>query len=278
METEQETQTEDLTPDAAEALEHINKTGEFPVNIDDDDWYSDAVKKRIGKEVSKRKTLQGQVEEIETDRERIRRELKEAREKLSSYEQKADEDLDGRAKSLKERRDKALDDGDLSVYNDLNDELMEVKIELRDRARRPKVQPEPEPRQEQPKTAQAAADWLKNNSDWVTTDTEKAAHAQRIEQQLFREGYTAADPGTYQELDRRLSAYDNEPVDDLGDDPEPQPRVGATTGVPRDAGHRQPRSRPGTLTRNDLQRMQAAGLDPNDPKHRKGWIDRNKPL
>ena len=268
----------DLTPDAAEALDHVNKTGEFPVNIDDDDWYSDAVKKRIGKEVGKRKTLQGQLEEVESDRERLRRELKESREKLSSYEKQADEDLDDRAKDLKARRDKALDDGELGQYNDLNDELMEVKIELRDRARRQKAEPAVEPQTDKPQTARAAADWLNKNSDWVNTDQEKAAHAAKIEQQLFREGFTADDPDTYKELDRRLSSYDNAPVDDLEDDTPPQ-RGSATAGVPRgDASNTPPRGKPGVLTRADLQRMQAVGLDPNDPKHRKGWLDRNKPL
>lgn len=278
MAQEQEMETEqDLTPDAAEALEQANKTGRFPVDIDDDDWYSKAVGKRIDKEVSKRKALQDQLLERETEAERLRRELMESRERLNKYEAKADEDLDARAKDLKARRDKALDDGELNVYNDLNDELMEVKIELRDRTRRTKAEPKPEtPRQSQ--TAKAAEEWLKRNSDWVTTDKERADRAALIEQQLFREGYTANDSSTYEELDRRLNKREaaDEVVDD-DDEPAPPPRGSATTGVPRDTAPRTPRNAK-VLTRGDLQKMATFGLDPNDPAHRKAWLDRNNPI
>lgn len=278
MAQEQEMETEqDLTPDAAEALEQANKTGRFPVDIDDDDWYSKAVGKRIDKEVSKRKALQDQLEERETEAERLRRELMESRERLNKYEAKADEDLDQRAKDLKARRDKALDDGELNVYNDLNDELMEVKIELRDRTRQPKAEPKPEtPKQSQ--TARAAEKWLERNSDWVTTDKERADRAALIEQQLFREGYTASDSATYEELDRRLSKRDaaDEVVDD-DDEPAPPPRGSATTGVPRDTAPRTPRNAK-VITRGDLQKMATFGLDPNDPAHRKAWLDRNNPI
>jgi hypothetical protein len=279
QEHEMEAEEQDLTPDAAEALEQANKTGRFPVDIDDDDWYSKAVGKRIDKEVSKRKALQDQLLERETEAERLRRELMESRERLNKYETKADEDLDSRAKDLKARRDKALDDGDLNVYNDLNDELMEVKIELRDRVRRPKAEPAAEPEKTRPlRTAKAAEDWLKRNSDWVTADKERADRAALIEQQLFREGYTANDSETYEELDRRLSKREAaaDVVDD-DDEPAPPPRGSATTGVPRDTAPRTPRNAK-VITRGDLQKMATFGLDPNDPKHRKAWLDRNNPI
>jgi hypothetical protein len=287
MEQENREFDDDLAPDAREALE----SGEFSLDaIDqeahDDDYesYGKKVKKRIDKEVSKRKALADRLAETETNAQRIARELKEAKDKLNQYEERESEGLDTRAKDLQARRDAALEAGEMAEYNKLNDELTDVRFDLRERRRRPPVETKIEVEQEPPpKTntsglSKAAAAWVEDNEDWLGEDQEKAANAAKIERQLINEGYLVTDPDLYAELDRRLSGYGREEeIDDTDDIVEP-PRRGASAGVPRNSGNQRPSSRPGALTRTDLQKMRNAGFDPDNPADRKGWLDRNKPL
>jgi hypothetical protein len=277
MENEQIEPENDLDPDAQAALE----AGEIDVadNSDDMDSYGPRVQKRISKEVSKRKALEDRLNAVETEKERYARELKEARDKLSSYEKDADEGLDKREAELKARRDAALEQGELTTYNELNDELDEVKWQKRKRAERP-VQPEPEhgtrEATQRPEIAPAAQAWIDRNSDWLQSDEDRKIAAAKIEKQLVAEGYTYQDPETYKELDRRLASYGSEEAG-FEDEVPATPR-GATSGVPRDTSSNIPRNRKGVLTRDDLSRMKRAGFDPSDPSHRKAWLDRNKPL
>lgn len=282
MENEQVAPENDLDPDALEALESGVLDNEISDDDDDTESYGRRVKKRIDKEVSKRKALEDRLSAAEEEKQRVRRELLEARERLSSYEKDADEGLEQREKELKTRRDKALEEGELTTYNELNDELDEVKWQKRTRAQRP-VQPEPEHEtQEAPPKSNvtpAAQAWIDKNSDWLQSDDDRKIAAAKIEKQLVAEGYTYQDPETYRELDRRLATYGNDSLEEYDDDvAQPATPRGATGGVPRDTGSNVPRNRKGVLTRDDLGRMKRAGFDPSDPAHRKAWLDRNKPL
>jgi len=280
MGEEQHEVEDDLTPDAREALE----AGVIDHDEDDDESYGKRVNKRIAKEVSKRKALADRLAETETNAQRIARELKEAKERLSQYEERETEGLDTRAKDLQARRDAALEAGEMGEYNKLNDELTDIRMDMRDRRRQRAEKPveierdEPAPRTNTSGLSKAAAAWVEENEDWLGEDQEKAANAAKIERQLIGEGYKVTDPDLYEELDRRLGGYDKEVEIDDPDDEVEKPRRGATPGVSRESGSRRPASRQGALTRTDLQKMKNAGLDPNSPSDRKGWIDRNKPL
>lgn len=272
---------DNLDSDARKALEAGEFNADSPIEHDDDyDSYGRKVKKRIDKEVYKRKALETQLEETETEKQRIRRELKEAREKLSKYEEDETKSLETRVKDLQARRDKALDDGELTEYAKLNDELTDTKLDVvkRTTKRVQAPEPDPEPAKKTDDIAPAARAWLEKNADWLDEDPDKAAKAAKIEKALVREGYAYSDPDTYEELDRRLNGEAASEDDDLYDDNEPTPRAGATAGVVRDAGARNARQRPGTITRDDLARMKRAGFDPQSAEDRKGWMNRNKPL
>jgi len=282
---EHEQNNDDLTPDAIEAL----KSGELAQSGTDDDEdvgeYGQKVQKRIHKEISKRKTWETKYQQKESEAERYKRELKEARDKLAGYETREDESLTNRTKELTERRDAALAAGELTEYNKLNDELTDVKIELRERARMRNRQPEPEKEDDAVQTNKAsniaapAQAWIDENTDWIGKDQKKTATAARLERQLFSEGYSAEDPQTYEELDRRLSALEggNETEYEEEEEP-PQQRLGATSGVPRDTGSRQNRNRSGKLNSDDLRAMRRSGMNPDNPEHRKAWLQRNNPL
>lgn len=272
-----EEELSDLDDDAKAALQ----AGEVQVEDEDPDAeYGERVRKRIGKEVSKRKAIETQLESERAERARLDAELAESRKRLSSYESEQDEGLKTKAEDLKSRRDKALDDGDLSEYNRLNDELMDARIELRDRStRRPAVQEEDRP-QQQVAAPQASQDWVARNRAWLAADEANLSLAKGLEQKLAKKhgGYNDA---LYRELSKRLAAVSEDFIDDDGDDLEryddPPPRS-TTAGVPRESFSDSPRRAAGKLTRDDLSAMSRYGMDPNSPSDRKAWLNRNAEL
>lgn len=259
---------------------------------DDEEEYSAKVQKRIGKLVSQRKLVETERDTERDRRTQAERERDEALARLAKYEERQDSDLTSRAEDLVKRRDAALDDGDLTVYNQLNDELMEVRLEMRERKKAPRVKaPDPEPQQQPraaepaaPKLAQAAKDWLDRNSDWIydPSNRERAIQAQRLEAELISEGYYYDEPELYQELDRRLgqmaqpTAGDGQGIAAAAS----QTRQTAQAGTNRDSlPNTPPRDRnPAKLTRADLDKMARYGLDPQSPKDRKAWLQRDAEL
>lgn len=265
----------ELDDEAKDALQN----GELENEHDDED-YGERVRKRINKEVSKRKALAEERDRLAAEREQIQRERDEARARLAKYEERQDEDLKAKVDDIKARRDKALDEGDLAEYNKLNDELLDARIELRDRStRRPAPREDNDDRQPAaiPKASSA---WVERNRDWLMADPANQELAKSIEQKLVRKhgGYTDE---LYRELSKRLASVSDDYVyDDVAEDDfeEPAPR-GNTAGVPRDS-YDEPTSqrRSGKLTRADLAAMAKFGMDPNSPKDRKAWINRNAEL
>ena len=161
------------------ALEH--EAGE-----ETEDDYGERVRKRIGKEVSRRKALESERDQERAERERVQRERDEAMARLSKYEARQDEDLKSKADDLKTRRDKALDEGDLAEYNRLNDELMDTRIELRDRSTRRPAKADDEgggeqQRQtQQPAASGAGSEWVARNKAWLQADEANVALAKGI--------------------------------------------------------------------------------------------------
>jgi hypothetical protein len=272
--------TDDLDDDALEALQTGAIDHEGTGDDEDLETYGKRVQKRIGKEVSKRKVVETERDQFKSEAQRYREELERARKRLSEYEEQDDKNLEDREKDLIARRAKALDEGEMKEYNELNDELMDLKVERRTR-KVIKPEPEPVPAKEDTtsRVSEATRKWVDQNSDWLNSDKAKAAEAVKIERQLIKEGYSTSDPDLYQELDKRLNGGtdDDESIEDLLEEDERPQQRGATTGVPRDRGTRQAGKR-GRLTRDDLVRMKRANLDPNNPEHRKAWIKRNDPL
>ena len=286
----------DLDDDAIAALQN----GELSSDIETetpiyDDKYNVKINKRIGKEVKKRKVLEEELQAERSKNKRLQEEIAESRKVLSSFEDQQDEDLKTKADDIKARRDKALDEGDLNTYKDLNDEWTEAQIELRERSRRPKKQAADNDGQDDggkrnggSGMSEPASDWVSSNSDWLGQDKSKTTRAQEIERALAHEGYSVHDPELYRELDRRLAREfdDNSDLtiggdDDLDDEVDLRgQRQSSSAGVPRETGGDDRPSRRGSqkLTRSDLVSMQKYGFDPNSPTDRKAWINRNAEL
>lgn len=270
------------------------KNGDY-VNVNDDDWYTKAVKKKIDKHHRRAKDAEDQLAEERAERARLQAEVEASRKRLSQYEDEQDEGLKGRIDDLKSRRDKALDDGELSEYARLNDELTEAKIEQRDRVHRRSAKPAAQDdddhggrgrQQATPKASGAAQSWGQKHLAWLQQDEANLSLAKSIEAKLARKYRGYDDPEMYRELSKRLAAASDDFVDDEGgfddevidDDPPPR-QGGASSGVPRNPGSHDAGSRGSDrLTRNDLSSMAKFGLDPNSPKDRLAWKSRNAEL
>lgn len=291
---------DDLTDEAREALQS-NPDAFNPRELDGDDdrfdEYGARVKKRISKEVKQRKVIETELQRERSEKERLRAEreqfeaeLREARERLSQFEEREGQTYKSREEDLIARRQAALDDGDLAAVNKLNDELLDVRLHLREKANRPPPRKEPPaaaPEAVRPRVAAATQDWMDKRADRL--DDNLLMRAARIEKELTQDGYKVSDPKLYEELDKRLFPEEYEDAGGLGDEYEdldedepaarraPQQR-GAVAGVPRDTGGRRATGRSQQLTADDLRKMARWNLDPNNPKDRAAWRNRNNPL
>lgn len=254
LNAKQEDEYEDLD---ASAVAHLN--GEEPAQEQDtDDEYSDKVRKRIGKEVSKRKRIEGERDVYKEAATKAASELAEFK-KAEAERRKAR--LEAETSALAEQAASRLEDGETADYMKLNDQLLDRKIELRD-VSRDIAAAASVPEAPTPKVSDAAIDWMSENEDWLKTDHEKAKQAKSIEDELKAEGYSVSDPGTYQELSRRLNTLAKER------NPPSTPQV----SVPGSSIPSSPASNARRLNNEDLQTMQRYGLDPRNPAHRAEWL------
>jgi hypothetical protein len=299
-EAQAQDELDDLTDEAREALQSDPKAFD-PRELDsDDDRFEDygiRVRTRIKKEVDRRKVIETELQSERSEKERLRAEreqfeaeLREARERLSQFEEREGQTYKSREEDLLARRQAALDDGDLTAVNKLNDELLDVRLKLHEKTNRPAQKREPErqpPQQDvRPRVAATTQAWMDKRADRL--DDNLLMRAARIEKELTQDGYKVSDPKLYEELDRRLFPEEYDDAGGLGDEYEalddepsatrqPQQR-GAVAGVPRDSGSRRAAGRNQQLTADDLRKMARWNLDPNNPKDRAAWRNRNNPL
>lgn len=255
---------DDLTDEAREDLQSPDFHREMEaISQGDEDapHMGNRARRKIHKERWRRK-------HAEEERDRIKAERDQALKELEEYRTKESESIDTQMDDIKKRRDEALEEGELGTYGKLNDEL----YDLRDRKNQSVRKPEPKQEVEETRISDATMGWVDNNRDWLNVDKEKTQVAARIERQLVKEGYDLNDDELYEELDRRLSNYGDEP--DIDDDD--TPAYGATTGVPRDTASPNARRTGNRLTAEDLRKMARFGFDPNSKEDRDNWRRRNE--
>lgn len=251
---------DDLTPDALEAL-----NSDDPIEHEGDEPKPDkkSIKHRIGKEVEKTRLERERADQLE-------RELQEAKKRLSGYEKQQIEQTDAREDELIEAKKKALDEGDLERYDEIRDELEEVRFNKRMRKQAPQAE-----EQEQPsgrKQAEAAAAWTAENRDWFGKDQEKTRRAVQIERELREEGYSVSDPDLYKELNKRL-AGGNESEGDDSEFYEEESIRNTPPPPPRDRGSNTPRGKVSRrMTAEDVANMRRFQMDPEDPQQRKQYM------
>jgi len=251
---------------------------ETPKEEDDDkESYSRRVQKRLDKLVYERNVEREarakDAEELAAFRTE-QAELKAQIEELRQYRKKEAEDqsiqeLESKRKALLQRKKEALEINEYDEVVEIDDELMELKIQSRQQKPEPVVQkqtppptPPATPEQEPApvaNTPQAQQNWETNNA-WIFDVNQKPRleKANKIFRELLDDGYDLDDPDTYVQLDKKLKR-------------ETPPPAGAP-----DRGQVVGSNSKTAFTAEDKKRMAAWGLDPNDPRQRQEWIKNRK--
>jgi hypothetical protein len=164
-----------------------------------------------------------------------------------------------------------LEIGDYDDLLSIDDELMEIKLQLRQPPEPAAPKPTPVELEREPirqvyqeptptaNTPQAQQDW-ENSNQWIYDEKQKPRldKANKIFKELLDDGYDLDDPDTFVQLDKRLKR-----------------EVPPSPGAP-DRGQVIGSDSKTGFTAEDKRRMAAWGLDPDDPKHRKEWIKNRK--
>lgn len=235
---------------------------------DDDQQYSVRVKKRIAKEVWRRKQAEENVGRLNAEFRTLRAELDQIKSRTAAAEaQAAEGTLREKVQSAQQRLKQAKEDGD----TDAEMAALDAYVELREKQRQFEQQRQtPQTAAQVPAGAQA---WLDKNPWYQRPEYQPAARlAEQLDVVLQSEGFTTADPEMYVELNRRLVAAMPKMAKVVGEvTTQRQTRTpGPPTGSSSADGKSTPTKR--TLTNADLAEMSKFGMNPDNMEHRKIWL------
>ena len=223
---------------------------------DDTEEYSKKVNKRINKLVAERNIERDENTKLRDRLDKLEQSQHEA------TQERVNSDIDSRVADIKRRKMAHMDDGEYEKAEELNDELLDLKIKKHQPA---EVQPEQQYQQsEQYQQPQAEVEWTKNN-DWFNSNSNpsRSNYAKALFSDLLQEGYDPNDAELYSELDERLG---NKP---------PQREKPPLQAVP-DRGTVTGSSKQVKFTQRDTQLMRDYGLDPNNTDHRTAWLENKR--
>jgi hypothetical protein len=234
-----------------------------------------AFQKRLDRE--RRAKLKARREAADANRraEEIERRLAEQSRTLSEQERKAIDD--GIATAKRELKE-AFENGDTDKQVELTERLSELNARKLVADRQKESSP-PESGQNKSGVPDLARKWMSKNGDWFRQPgfERYTLAANRIDAQLYEEGYDVNSRDYYRELDKRLGAK----FPDLFDDEKPGKRdgrsrsrdrrstVASVDGASNDRASRRALTGKVELNSEDFAVMRAFGLDPNDPAHLK---------
>lgn len=239
---------------------------------DDDEEPSqprNAFQKRLDRERRAKLKARRDAEEARTHAQELERQLQEQSQTISeSQRQQIENDIKSSQAELKN----AFENGDTDKQVELTVKLSELQAKklVADRQQPPK--PEGQPEGGMPKLAQT---WMKKNGDWFRQPGFErfTRAANRIDSELYQEGYDVNSRDYYQELDKRLSSqfpdmFDEKPGKRDGKPRDRRSTVASVDGAPTSRSKRALSGRI-ELGAEDFRVMRAFGLDPNDPAHLK---------
>lgn len=261
---------ENNTNDAILDDDNLGESIDIIENNDTDDHKESYASKvnRVTKRISKltyerniereaNEKLRAEVEETKA----MLQELKAAHEERSVKE--SAQGANAKRSELLAQKKEALESGDYDLVIDLDEQLLDLRGS-NDSARpsqniTPQQQPTQQPTQ-QPRYSQAELDWAAKNT-WIN-DPKQATRYQQANSiyldMIQNQGYDPDDQETYDVLDKRIRRN------------APPPSTGG--GVDRGNLTADERSSV-RITPEDKARMEAFGMDPNDPKARTFWLD-----
>lgn len=242
---------------------------------DEDASYGAKVRKRIDKEVWRRKSAEEEANRLKAELAALRADVEQIKVRHTVAEAQATEGQwrDQLAAAQKRLRD-AKENGDIDAEIQAADDYAEARDRLRSAEAARKQQ------QETPASAPATSAtlpagtraWLAKNAWFQSGANPRAVRlAVELDAELQADGYSPHDPAMYAELNKRLRAAlpNIAPLlGDMGGQRTPGPPTGTSSadGESRSA----PKKR--QLSREDLAEMKAYGLNPGSMEDRKAWL------
>lgn len=261
----------------------IEGRGSMPHDEDNTEDYGRKVRRRINKEVSRRKSAEEVSQRAQADARKARARAEELEAKLQQKEM--DEEVSSVVTKAQEELEQAIEDGDTKKQAELT-----TKIAMASAPRRPEPKspaatttdidgdnPKPAPLHE---SAQRFID----RNKWFTDNPKARAKAIAIESDLREnEGFDFGDD-LYAEVERELleempelagdDGLDDDPGQDLALDP-PRQRQAVTPRARGDVPPRRNRGE-GHMTTAMQKTMITYGFNPQDPAHIKSFLKHRK--
>lgn len=261
-----------------------------PRHQDDDDQWSARVKKRIDKEVGRRKAL----EERFADRERalldqintLSAEVGAIKTRNAAADaQAAEGTLQAKLHSAKQRLRQAMSDGDDDAAVTATEDIADARVEMREMAARQERQREQQEQQgrqqqtdnQQPQIPETMGKWLKANSWYQSGQNPRAARlAAELFEDIRQDGFDPNDTSTYAELNKRIRAAIPRAADTIKDIESAVPTRRRESGPPTGTSSADGRAAPvsgarRTFTDQDKARMRAFDIE-DTPENRKIWL------
>ena len=254
---------------------------------DDDEQWSARVKKRIDKEVGRRKAL----EERFADRERalldqintLSAEVGAIKTRNAAADaQAAEGTLQAKLHSAKQRLRQAMVDGDDEAAVTATEDIADARAEMREMESRKREHQDQRSRQaqtdnQQPQIPETMGKWLKANSWYQSGQNPRAARlAAELFEDIRQDGFDPNDAGTYAELNKRIRAAIPRAADTIKDIESAVPTRRRESGPPTGTSSADGRAAPvsgarRTFTDQDKARMRAFDIE-DTPENRKIWL------
>ena len=200
-----------------EAVEETKEQKEKRFSEEEIKKYGFNVKRRIGKEVAKRREAERQRDEVSSyvkiimeERDRLKGRL----EKLdTNYVSEVESRIQSGLQASQAKLAKAREDGDLKAEVEAQKEisrlgyeearLADLKASQPEKQETENIQQQPVP-QQRPPIDEKTQDWIDNNKSWFGKVKGMTATAYDIHDDLMGEGYDGSSDEYFNELDRRL--------------------------------------------------------------------------
>lgn len=243
---------------------------------DDDADYSQRVKKRIDKEVARRKAAEERETRLSAQLAALHADISAMKVRNAAADaQAAEGTLQAKLQSARQRLQQAKLDQDVDAELSARDEYDDLRSQEREFRNQTRLAQQQQERAQPGQLATGTAQWLERNN-WYTTgaNPQLARMAAMLDESLQEEGYDPNDPEMYVELNRRLKSAVPKSASIIGEMKPAAPRQ-RDPGPPSGTSSADSTGTPSVkrkLTRDDLARMQQFGLDPNDKEARRAWL------
>jgi predicted DNA-binding protein (UPF0251 family) len=245
---------------------------------DDDTAYSNRVRKRIDKEVFRRKSAEERENRLKAELDALRADVEAVKSRNAAADaQAAEGTLQGKLTAARQRLSQAIEDGDPQAQAAATEEVADAKAEIREAGR---AKQQPEARQpDRPALRTGTAQWLERNQWYMSGQYPRLAlRAAELDAALQQEGFSPDHPSMYAELNRRLTKeipIASAILMDVDEDKAPAPNRKRDAGPPSGAsspdGSVTLKGARRQLVNADLQEM--AELNMKDtPENRKIWL------